>query len=141
MADLKPLIRLRRHSVEEKQKTIAALYRDIEALEDKREELRQRLEDERKIFEQQTEMDMRPYFGVFQEGIQKNVEAINGQISKLEARLRILQEDLREAFADMKRVEIVQRNREKKEAKKQAKKETTELDEIGIEGFRRKEEV
>ena len=137
MADLKPLIRLRRHRVEDKQKAIAALYRDIEALEDRRQGLYDRLAHEKEIFETQTEMDMRAYFGLFQEGIQKNIEGINAQIRKLEVRLQILQDDMREAFADMKRVEIVQRAREHKATRAAAKKETSELDEVGIEGYRR----
>ena len=141
MADLKSLIRLRKHGVEERQKVIAALYRDIEVLEEKREMFKQRLEDERKVFEEQTSMDMKPYFGMFQERINNNIKAIGGHISKLEARLRILQDDLRDAFADMKRVEIVQRNREAEARNKENKKETGELDEIGIEVFRRKEDV
>ncbi len=142
MADLKSLIRLRKHGVEERQKVIANLLRDIEALEEKRDAFRQKLEEERRVFETQGAkglMDMRPYFGMFQERVNRNVEMINGHISKLEIRLRVLQDDLRDAFADMKKVEIIQRNREAAEAKKQNKKETAELDEIGIEGFRRKE--
>ncbi len=48
---------------------------------------------------------------------------------------------MRAAFADMKRVEIVHKQREVEERAKIDEKQSNELDEIGIEGFRRKEEI
>lgn len=141
MADLKPLIRLRRYSVDEKQKIIADLYRQIEAFEQRRQHLLDQLESERKLLDSMNQIEMLAYFGRFSEAVTHDVVRINGQISKLETRLRIAQDDMRNAFADLKRVEIVQRNRAQAEKVEAQAKENKEFDEIGIEGFRRKEDV
>jgi flagellar FliJ protein len=140
MADLKSLIRLRRHGVDEKQKIIADLYRQIEAFEQRRQHLLDQLTAERKLLDATTQVEMLAYFGRFSEAVAQDVLRINGQISKLEVRLRIAQDDMRNAFADLKRVEIVQRNREQTAKDEAQAKETMELNEMGIEGFRRKED-
>lgn len=140
MADLSSLIRLRRHSVDEKQKIIADLYRQIEAFEQRRQHLLDQLTAERKLLDATTQVEMLAYFGRFSEAVAHDVVRINGQISKLEVRLRIAQDDMRNAFADLKRVEIVQRNRVQTAKDEAQAKETMELNEMGIEGFRRKED-
>lgn len=137
MADLNPLIRLRRHSVDEKQKALSELYRQVEAFEARRHHLLDQLQKERDVIANNPQVEMIAYFGRFSDAVAKDVERINGQIAKLEARIRIAQDDIRNAFADLKRVEIVQRGREEKEKKEADKKETSELNEIGIDGFRR----
>ncbi|PZO88741.1 MAG: hypothetical protein DI626_01115 [Micavibrio aeruginosavorus] len=68
------------------------------------------------------------------------IERLNLEKVKLETRINVAQDDVREAFANLKRIEIVQRERDATEKKEQADKESREMDEIGIEGFRRKEE-
>ena len=140
MADLNPLIRLRRHAVDEKQKALSELYRQVEAFEGRKRHLLEQLETERQILNTATQVEMIAYFGRFSDVVTRDVERLNGQISKLEARIRVAQDDIRNAFADLKRVEIVQRNREAEEDKKAEAKETNELDAIGIEGFRRNKE-
>ena len=69
------------------------------------------------------------------------LERLNFEKSKLEVRIQIAQDDVREAFANVKRIEIVQKERERAERKEQDDKETKEMDDIGIDGFRRKEEA
>lgn len=137
MADLKPLIRLRRHAVDEKQKALSELYRQVEAFEGRKRHLLEQLEKEREMLNSNPQVEMIAYFGRFSDAVANDVERLNGQISKLEARIRIAQDDIRNAFADLKRVEIVQRNRADEEKDKAEAKETRELDDIGIEGFRR----
>lgn len=140
MADLKSLIRLRRHSVDEKQKALAELYRQVEALEERRQHLLDQLKEERMALGVDAPVEMLAYFGRFSDAIQADALRINQQLRKLEVRVRIAQEDMREAFANLKRVEIVQQNRDSEQAASQKSKETTELDAIGIEGFRRNKE-
>jgi flagellar export protein FliJ len=137
MADLKPLIRLRRHAVDEKQKVLADLYRQVEAFESRRAHLLEQLETERRLLDTTQQVEMIAYFGRFSEAVMRDIERINGQLSKLEMRVRAAQDDMREAFANLKRVEIVQRNRTDEEKDEASAKETRELDDIGIEGFRR----
>lgn len=140
MADLKPLIRLRRYAVDEKQKVLSDLFRQVEAFEARKRHLLEQLEKEREILRTNHQVEMIAYFGRFSDAVARDVERLNGQISKLEARIRIAQDDIRNAFAELKRVEIVQRNRDEEEDKQDKAKETRELDDIGIEGFRRNAE-
>ncbi len=137
MADLKPLIRLRRHGVDEKQKVLSELYRQVEALIARKSHLLEQLENEREVLNANPQVEMIAYFGRFSDAVAKDVERLNAQIARLEARIRVAQDDMRNAFADLKRVEIVQRSRKEKERAKADAKESNELDDIGIEGFRR----
>ncbi len=140
MANLKALIRLRRHRVDEKQKALADLYRQTEKLEAKKEELIQTLEKERDIAETTEDVEAGAFFGLYAEGVKSKISGIDRDINKLETRIMIAQDDMRQAFAELKQIEIVQKRREQEEAKKLAAKESAELDEIGIDGFRRQEE-
>jgi flagellar export protein FliJ len=137
MADLQALIRLRRHTVEEKQKVLADIYRQVESFENRKAELLARLDKERKALDEDITLEARAYYGRFEGVIRKDVDRLNGQIKKLETRLQIAQEDVRSAFADMKRVEIVHERRQAEEKQEIDNKESQELDEIGLEGFRR----
>ena len=51
MADLDPLIRLRKHIVDEKQKILSTLYREAENLENKKKAMLDQVEHERKLVE------------------------------------------------------------------------------------------
>lgn len=140
MANLKSLIKLRRHNVDEKQKVLAELYRQIEIIERNKQILIDRLREEREVLDQNGTLEMYAYFGRFSLNIHRSLERMNEEKQKLEVRIQIAQDDVREAFANMKRIEIVQSEREKAEKKEQDDKETRELDDIGIEGYRRKDE-
>ena len=140
MANLKSLIKLRRHNVDEKQKVLAELYRQIETIENSKSTLIERLRTERAVLEEHGTLEMYAYFGRFSQNIQRMIERLNLEKQKLEVRVQIAQDDVREAFANVKRIEIVQQEREKAEKKEQTDKDTREMDEIGLDGFRRKEE-
>jgi flagellar FliJ protein len=140
MANLLSLIKLRRHNVDEKQKALAELYRQIEMIEQNKQILIERLREEREVLDQNGTLEMYAYFGRFSQNIQRSLERMNIEKTKLETRISIAQDDVRAAFASMKQIEIVQREREVKEKKEQADKEGREMDDIGIDGFRRKEE-
>ncbi len=140
MPNLLSLIKLRRHNVDEKQKVLADLYRQIEILEMYKANLLERLKVEREVLDKSEMLEMYAYFGRFSQNIMNTIEKVDQDKGKLEMRIQIAQDDVREAFANMKRIEIVQQEREKAEKKKQADKESIEMDEIGIEGFRRKED-
>lgn len=140
MADLESLIRVRKHTVEEKQKILGAIYAQVEGVENRKKELFERLEKERKALDEDLNLETREYFGRFQGVIQNNIEKLNTDLVQLEARLEIVQEEVRAAFAEQKRVEIVHERRQAEERREIDNKESQELDEIGIDGFRRKEE-
>jgi len=140
MANLKSLIKLRRFVVEEKQKVLADLYRQIEVIESSKNTLIERLRKEREALGQDSPLEMFAYFGRFSQNVQRMIERLNLEKSKLETRISIAQDDMREAFANMKRIEIVQKNRDKRARQEADDQERKAFDEIALDGFRRNEE-
>ena len=140
MADLAALIRLKRHTVEEKQKILAEIFRQVEVIEHRKKELLERLAKEREALDSNENIETRAYYGRFEGVIRANVEVLDGEKRKLETRVDLAQEEVRKAFADMKRVEIVHERRLEEEKQELQKKDSQEMDAIGIEGFRRKDE-
>ena len=139
MADLYALIRLQKHRVEEKQKIVADLFRQAELVEGRKQELLEREAREREVLEKNNLTEGMDYFLKFSELIKNDVERLNGELVKIEKRIDFAQEEVRQIFVELKRIEIVQRNREQREADKRRKQEEQELNEVAIEGFRRSE--
>lgn len=137
MADLNPLIRVRKHVVEQKQKFLSDLYRQAEDLESQKTRLADELSTETS---RMTEMgaSMLSYFGPYTEAVKGKIKGIVATIRKLETRIDIAREDMREAFAELKKVEITQERREEQEQKEIDKRESDDMDAIGIETYRRR---
>ena len=85
-------------------------------------------------------LETREYYGRFEGVIRDNIEKLDGELAALEQQLQAAQEEVRLAFAEQKRVEIVNERRQEEEAQDLKNKESRELDDIGIDGFRRREE-
>lgn len=139
MAELDSLIRVRKHTVEQKQKALSALYKRAEEMKEERDKLEAQLAIE---MEKAKEMDAEflNYFGPYSERVQNQIESIDIKRKKLENQIALAQESVRAAFAELKKVEIIDDRRKAEELAKINKKESDMLDEIAIDGFRRKEE-
>lgn len=139
MADLNPLIRVRKHAIEQKQKVLAGLFRKAEDLAAQKVSFLDQLETERrKIGEMGPEMAA--FFGPYAESVKMRVAGIDAETAKLEVRIQAAQDDMREAFAELKQIEIVQERRDEEEMQEILRKENAVLDDIGIEGFVRKDD-
>lgn len=139
MANLNPLIRVRRHTVEQKQKFLAELYRQADELQTQKENLLRQLADERKALEEMNSaVEMVVAFTAYSEAVKGRVADIDEAMAKLEARIEIAREDMREAFAEFKKIEITQERREEEALAALEKKQAELLDEAAIEGYRRK---
>ncbi|NCO02762.1 MAG: hypothetical protein GW903_01060 [Alphaproteobacteria bacterium] len=140
MADLEGLMRLRRNTVEEKQKILADLFRNAEKLQKRKDGLVQKLKKEREAIDNNPELETLTYFGAFEQVVLRDIDRLTEELKKWELRIQIAQDAVREAFADLKRVEIVDRRRKEEDSAEFKAKETRELDEIGLEVFRRNED-
>lgn len=140
MADLKPLIRVRKHAVEQKQKFLAELYRQAEQLQSEKDKYLLQLKTERVAIEGTDSVETLGDYARFEKAVRMRVGQIDVAVAKLETRINIAREDMREAFSELKKIEITQRRREEEAQAEIDKKQAQELDEIGIEGFRRKED-
>lgn len=137
MADLQGLIRLRKHLVDEKQRVLARLFREAEQIEAQKNMLFEQMERERKLAEESEVLESIAYYGRYAEGVRKKIAGLDRGLSKINQRISFAQEDMRQAFAELKKVEITQRRRDDAIREEERQKEEKELDEIGIEGFRR----
>ncbi|MCM2344353.1 MAG: hypothetical protein NDJ24_07315 [Alphaproteobacteria bacterium] len=138
MADLDPLIRLKKHAVEEKQRVVAQLYREVENLDRQKKVVEEQMAREKKLAEEMERPEAITYYGRYAEGARIKIAAFQAAIKKIEGRIEAAQEEMRAAFAEMKKIQITQTNREKREDKKRQKKEDELLDEVAIEQYRRK---
>lgn len=84
--------------------------------------------------------EMMVFFGPYAEGVKGRVVEIDEAAEKLEVRIQAAQDDMRDAFAELKKIELIQEARDKEAAQELLKKETQDLDAIAIDGFMRKEE-
>ena len=139
MADLEALIRVRRHAVEQKQKFLAELYKQADELEGQKEAMIKTLAEERKKVDEMG-VEALGYFGHYSEAVRGRVEDIDEAMVKLNNRIEHAREDMRDAFADLKKVEITQERREAEDDKELKKKENDLMDEIALEGYRRAQE-
>ncbi len=139
MADLDPLVRYRKHGVDEKRRILAELYQQAEKLERQKTAIEEQVEEETKLAEGMATAEASAYLGRYLEGARTKIETLNGHIRQMEIRIAVAQEDMRTAFAEMKKVEITQRNRKDKEKAAEKKKEDQELDEVAIENYRRRQ--
>ncbi len=137
MADLHGLIRLRKHTVDEKQRVLARLFREAEQIESQKQALLDQMQEERKLAEESEMLESIAYYGRYAEGVRIKIGGLDKALKKLNTRIAIAQEDIRAAFAELKKAEITQRRRDEAIKEEEKQKESKELDEIGIEGFRR----
>lgn len=134
MANLKPLIRVRKHAIEQKQKALANLYRQAEERAGEKQHLIEEFAHESRTIKEMG-ADMLGFFGAYAKAVDKRMDELDAAIARLESRIQVAQDDMRQAYADLRRIEIVQENRDRQEKEKRAKKDAQELDEIAISRF------
>jgi len=140
MADLEPLIKFRKHTVDEKRRFLAQLYREAEMMERQKQVIEDQMAHEIEMAKEMQTAEAQAYLGKYLEGARRKVKAMEMSLKKMDVRIAAAQEDMRAAFAEMKKIEITQRNRDERDAAALRKKEGQELDEIGIDLFRRRED-
>ena len=103
MADLDSLVRVRKHTVEQKQKIVAELYRRADELKAQKQTMLEQLDLER---EKAGEMgvEMLSYFGPYEDAVKMRAEEIDEKMIALEARIQIALDDVRTAFSEYKKI-------------------------------------
>ncbi len=141
MARLDPLIKLRKKTVEDKQRVLAELYRQYEAVQAQKDQLLMDLAREQALIEADiTALDARSWFGPYADGVKAKIALCDTHLSRLDTRIIVARDEVRAAFSDMKKIEIIDRERDKRDRKLADDKESREMDAIGIDLFRRGEE-
>lgn len=136
MADLSALIRLHKYELDEKRRGLTALYTQLAELEKER----QRIEAELAVETASVDMEGGVAFtyASYAERMRKNREDIEQAEAQLEVRIQTAKDSMMETFAELKKFEMTQAERERVEEEERAFKESAMLDEIGLETFRRR---
>ena len=138
MADLDPLIRYRKHGVDERQRVLAELYRQTEELERQRQAVQEEMEKEMALATDMATAEAAAFLGRYLEGAKRKIRTLEKAIRQMETRIAVAQEDMRNAYAEMKKIEITQRSRTEREKAEINRKEGQELDDIAVEQYRRR---
>ncbi len=136
-ADLKTLIRVRDWRVDEKQRALGALLRDLEELEAKARALDHEVTSEQEIARSAPDEAGMAYAGYARRVLDHRAELAQS-IVKAEAAVSAAKDDVARAYRDLKTIEIAQANRERLAAAEAERRQTIALDEIALQGFRRR---
>lgn len=136
-ADLKVLIRLRDWRVDAKRRILGRMLSDLDDLKSQARGLEREMADEQKIAGSLPDEAGRAYAGYARRVLERRA-ALAGAIAEAERAVVVAKDDVAQAYRDLKTVEIAQVNRERREATEAERRETIALDEIALQGFRRR---
>lgn len=138
MADLSVLIRLHKHELDEKRRALVSLYVQMSELERQRLSLEESYETEKRLT---AEMEEIPYtFASYAQSVSDRRQELLEAEAELEKHIETAKEDLMETFSEIKKYEMTQEERERIEEEVRRAKEGQLMDDIGLQGFRRKTE-
>lgn len=141
MADLQPLIRYRKYQLDEKQKFIARLFAEAEKIYGHKQRALDEVARERSFVDESSDPHVITGFLGYQGLMKKKIALINVEIERIDARIAVAQDDLREAFTELKKFEIVQRRRLERKRHEMNMRESAMFDAIALESFRRNREI
>ncbi|MEZ0224344.1 MAG: hypothetical protein ACAH83_07325 [Alphaproteobacteria bacterium] len=139
MADLTVLIRLHQHELDEKRRALAELYTALADLERQQRDLERTFDLEKAAVAKAN--DVHFTFAQYAETVIKRREVLNTAETELEEHIQKAKMSLLETFSELKKFEMTQEERERIEAEERQFRESQEMDAIGIEGFRRKDDA
>lgn len=142
--DLTPLIRLRRWEIDEKRRKLADLFRQAEDLQSsiallEAEQAAQALACDHLVAAGQVTATRT--YGAFIEHCREKRARLDAETYRVEQLIRAAQDDLADSFQDLKTIEISQENREKRAATELDRKTGLELDEMGLDLHRRRDDT
>ena len=136
MADLSVLIRLHKHELDEKRRDLAALYGEMSLLERARRALEEEYAREKKAVEETG--DIHFTFAKYVQTVQEKNEAFDKAEDVLEDKIESAKNSMMETFSELKKYEMTQQERDRLEEEERQIRESKIMDEIGLEGFRRR---
>lgn len=131
MARLDSLIRFKKHGLDEKQKALGELNALLSKLENDLETLEAEKQHEIEI--SKTDIMLQMAMPHYLDAHKKRKEKIEKAIKNVEQRIEKAMDEIRDAFAELKKYQIVEERRKDAEEKAILKKETQNFDQIAIE--------
>lgn len=136
MADLSALIRLHKYELDEKRRGLNTLYTELARLEQERQRIDAELAVETAALDAEGGVSFT--YASYAERMRKDRDKVEEAQQQLEVRIQAAKDSMMETFAELKKFEMTQAERERLEEEERAFKENAMLDEIGLETFRRR---
>lgn len=137
MAGLKSVIRLRKHELDEKRRHLTQIQTLLDNLLREERRTLDALEAEKKHAE--VDEETRSAFPSYNKRMQAKLKDLRNEQERVRKAVDKAREELQDAFKELKTYEITEDNRQKRIEAEEKRKEDQTMDEIGIEGFRRKD--
>ena len=135
--DLHTLIRLNEWTVDQRRRALGDVLASLASLETGLEQLREELIKEQTIVRSSPE-EAGFFYGNYATAVIIRREDLNQGILRMEEQVAEAREKLNDAYRDLKKYEIAQKSRDTREALELVRREQETLDEIGLQGYRRK---
>lgn len=137
MAGLTSIIRLRKHELDEKRRVVTQLQTLLDNLEREERRTLDALEAEKKHAE--VDEETRAAFPNYNKRVQAKLKELRAEQEKVKIAIDRARAELQDAFKELKTYEITEDNRQKRIEAEEKRKENQTMDDIGIEGHRRKD--
>ena len=135
---LKTLIRVHRFELDEKQRKLGNLLRFEASLENRKKLLAKRFKEEEEAAK--TDQTAALTFGAYVDWHIEENKRVDRALEDARREIEAMRDEIRDAFREIKTLEIAQENREKKEQAEENRKMNATLDEIGLTLYRRNQE-
>ena len=135
--NLHSLIRLYEWQLDEKRRKLGELFQSLANLEDEARRLRQEHRDEQSIASASPN-EAGFYYGRFVETAIQNRDRLGVEIAQAEQEVEAAREELEEAHQQLKKFEITQLERDRREAEEEGRREQAYLDEVGLQIYRQR---
>lgn len=134
---LKSIIRLNEWQVDEKRRILGEKLMQIANLEDGLVGLEKELINEQSVA-QQAPQEAGLFYGTYANGVISRRDKFKSDIAQMEDQVQAAREGLNEAYRELKKFEIIHRQRKLQEAAERDKKDQEQLDELGLQTHQRK---
>ncbi len=135
--DLHNVIRLGEWRLDGERQKLADKMARLDDLEDSKRRLAEEYKNERQVAVASPE-EAGFLFGNYMNAVLDRRQELVASIAEAEDTVAAAREELRLAYMELRKFETAQANREKREAEERDRKETLFLDEIGMQGHRRR---
>lgn len=132
MANLEPLIRFRKFQVDEKQRVLASLYDEAYQFEQRKSDILDTISKETKAAREIGSFDILKQLGTYVNGAKVKIAEYDEILERLNLRIELAQNDLREHFSELKKIEILHKRRRDELRARNAAREEALMNEIGI---------
>ena len=138
MSSLKTIIRLQKWKLDEKRRALAELQNLADRLQAEIDRLKEEIAAERETARGNVEYSF-TYSNYIQAAMERG-KRLTQSMGQVEGQIAVATDEMAEAFQELKRYELAEEERLKREKEKLKRKEANMLDETALVGFRRRQQ-